>query len=417
MIASAQMQRAPSLLAVTLALSLMAGACSDTATTTTLPASTTVGSSVAPPTTTGVASTSSTPPTTAASSTTTVAVEDGSLVGRPAIDPTTCDFGAPPEAGVAEITFVRDGFLLAADRNGAVRCIAPFENQQRLVWGPAGDRLLLDTTRVALDSVFAGIVGDGAHFTRPTGRNLIWVEDGRLWKSAVDGTSLRDITFLPEHFAVAYHPAGVEIATVGVDEQGRYGVWVARNDGLDPQRVVTAEEAVITDVAFSQSSGFFLSFAATHEDGTSHVHELTLVDADGLAVRNEFDTSIALESTRPLGGIVANPWSDEIAFTEGTCSDAEGPRARLPWGAEIGGPLDEIPTEVIGWLPGSELLIAAYPEGCDGPAELWVAGTFDGQPTFDRPELLARDVGPAAVRVLYPDPPLPLGEIDLDDFA
>lgn len=346
-----------------------------------------------------------------------MAVDDGSLVGRPAVDPASCGFGDAPGADAVEIAFVRDGYLLAADRNGTLRCVAPFENQERMVWGPGGDRLLLDTTRVTADGAFAGVVGTGASFTRPTGRNLVWVEEGRLWKAATDGSSLREISFLGEHVAVAYHPAGVEIATVGLDDEGRYGVWVARNDGTEPQRVVTAEEATISELAFSESSGFFLSFVAEHEDGTTHLHELTLVDAQGLTVRNEFDASIALETNRSISGIVANPWSDEIVVTEGTCADPEGPRARLPWGGSIPAPLTDVATEAVAWLPDFELLLAVYPEGCEGPRELWIVGTGEGLPTYDEPVQLARDVGITAVRAAFPDPPQPLGEIDLDDFA
>ncbi len=355
--------------------------------------------------------------TTHPTTTNTFAVADGSLVGRPLVDPLSCGFGGAPAPDAVEITFVRDGYLLAANRFGTLRCVAPFENQERVVWGPAGDRLLLDTTRVTADGAFAGVVGTGASFTRPTGRNLVWVEDGRLWKSATDGTSLREISFLGEHVAVAYHPAGVEIATIGIDDEGRYGVWVSRNDGTEAQRVVTAEEATIKEVRFSESSGFFLSFIAEHEDGTTHLHELTLVDAQGLAVRNEFDASIALETDRSLSGIVANPWSDEIAVTEGSCADPEGPRTRLPWGGSIPSPLTDMATEAVAWLPNFELLLAVYPNGCDGIRELWIVGTGEGLPTFDNPELFAREVGIAAVRAALPDPPQPLGEIDLDDFA
>ena len=407
-------------LLVVVVLGLVVTACSDTGSTTTSPASTITATTVA--TTAATAPprpTTEAPPTTAGPVTTnTLAVADGSLVGRPLIDPLACAFGDPPPADEVEITFVRDGYLLAADRDTwQLRCVAPFENQERMMWGPAGDRLLLDTTRVTADGAFAGVVGSEALFTRPTGRNLIWVEDGRLWKAATDGSSLREISFLGEHVAVAYHPAGVEIATVGIDDEGRYGVWISRNDGTEAQRVVTADEATITEVAFSESSGFFLSFIAEHEDGTSHLHEIALVDAQGLAVRNEFDASIALETNRSLSGLVANPWTDEIAVTEGTCADPDGPRARLPWGAEIPSSLPEMPTEVIAWLPGSELLLGAYPTGCDGIRELWVVGTGEGVPTFAMPDLFARQVGTTAVRAALPDPPLPLGEIDLDDFA
>lgn len=412
------MRRARSVVVV-LAFGLVVAACSDTATTTTTDASPSATSTTQVTTTQeGTISTTTVPPSTIVETTTTTRpVEDGSLVGRPAIDPGACAFGEVPGPGAAEVTFVRDGYLLAANRSGTLRCVAPFENQERVVWGPAGDRLLLDTTRITADDAYSGIVGEDASFTRPTGRNLVWVEDGRLWKSATDGTSLRDISFLGEHVAVAYHPAGVEIATVGIDEDGRYGVWVARNDGTEAQRVVTAEEATITEVAFSESSGFFLSFIARHQDGTSHLHELTLVDAQGLAVRNEFDASIALETDRTLGGIVANPWSDEIAVTEGSCGDPEGPRARLPWGGDIPAPLTDMATEAVAWLPDFELLLAAYPNGCDEVRELWIVGTGEGLPAFDNPELLAIDVGVTAVRAAFPDPPIPLGDVDLDDFA
>lgn len=405
---------------VTLTLPAFLVACTEdtesVATTTAAPsgeAGTAAPSTTAPPTSApSTSSTSSTIPATTAPG------ADGSLLGVPIVDPATCAFGEPSESSAPEITFVTRGFLLAATVDGPpVRCIAPFENQQRIVWGPQADRLLTGTTRVTADQSFSGVVGDGATFTRPTGRNLVWVDRDRLWKSALDGGDVRDISFLERHLAVAYHPAGVEIATVGIDSDGRHGVWIARNDGTNAQRVVRAEAATITEVAFSESTGFYLSFIASHPDGTMHLHELTLIDEAGLAVQNEFEASIALETSRSLTRLVADPWSDQIAVTEGSCADPEGPRARISWLAD-----DVLPgaaaTEAVGWISGSRLVVAAYRDGCDGPRDLWITGPGNGDGEDTDPVLLVRDVGPAvAVRAIHPTPPPPLGEIDLEEFA
>ena len=70
-------------------------------------------------------------------------------------------------------------------------------------------------------------------------------------------------------------------------------------------------------------------------------------------------------------------------------------------------------TEALAWLPEFDLLIAAYPEGCDGPRELWVVSDGLGA----EPLLIVRNAGATAVRAVFPEPPKPLGEIDLDDFV
>lgn len=410
------MHTRPRLSVTIIALAVAVAACTGG----TEPAPTTAGS---PPETTTATSAAASPttvptltlaPPTTLPRTTAAPVDDGSLVGVVVTDPTTCALGEPPAVDAPEVTFVSDGFLVAATADGrSVRCIAPFETQTHLVWGPYGDRLLAGTTRVAADESFAGGIGPDATFTRPTGRNLVWVEDGRLWKSGFDGSDVRDISFLGTHVAVAYHPAGVEIATAGVDDAGHHGVWVARNDGTEATRVVRAEDAMISEVVFSENSGFFLSFIATRPDGASHVHELTLVGEDGTAVHNEFDASIALETTTTLTGLRANPWTDEIALTEGSCDDPDGPRARLTWSDEPVFP-EPAATEAVGWIAASRLLVVALPEGCEGPRDLWIVDTDAASDE----ELLVRNVGPAvAVRAVLPEPPLALGNIDLEEFA
>ena len=407
------------LVPITLAIAVLLTACTDgTGSSPTLaPTPPVISSTVAPTTTTtaGAAQTTSVPPTTTTPPTTSAPVADGSLVGVPQFDPADCAFGAPPIEGDYELTFVWSGFLLATSATGGVRCVAPFETQDRIVWGPHADRLLVGTTRITETEAFSGIVAEGATFTRPTGRNLVWVDGGRLWKAALDGSNVRDISFLPEHVSVAYHPAGIEIATAGIDADGLHGVWIARNDGTASQRVVTAAEATIQEVTFSGLSGFLLSFIAEHEDGISHLHELALIGADGLAAHTEFDASIALETERPLTGLVANTWTDEVAVTEGTCADAGGPRARLTWGGELPPLLSTMPSEAIGWLPGGGLVVAAYPDGCDGRRDLWTVGSQSGP--AEEPVLIVRDIGAVAVRAVHADPPPPLGEIDLEDFA
>jgi hypothetical protein len=77
--------------------------------------------------------------------------------------------------------------------------------------------------------------------------------------------------------------------------------------------------------------------------------------------------------------------------------------------------LSTTPSEAIGWLPGGGLVVATYPDGCDGPRDLWTVGSRFG--SAPEPLLVVRNVGPVAIRAVYADPPKPLGEIDLDDFA
>ena len=69
----------------------------------------------------------------------------------------------------------------------------------------------------------------------------------------------------------------------------------------------------------------------------------------------------------------------------------------------------------VGWLPGQQLLVAANADGCDRPVGLWVVDVVPGGPASAT--LLVTDVDRAAIRAVVPDPPPPLGDVSVDDFA
>lgn len=384
--------------------------------------------------TSGDPATSTAPPATIADSSTTTRQEASSTTQAPSttlgpIDPPglvgalpeNCDgIGAAPAPDAAEITFVIDGRLYAANPDGSdVRCLT--KGQFPTQWGGAADRVLVreDGVLTAVDEFGSSTLAvqgrfEGESWTRPTGSSVVGIaDDGRVVKYPIDGGDPVDLSFLARHDEVIYHPAGTHVLVVGESADGTYGIWLATNIGTEPELLIEGTTATLSFPSVSHD-GLFLQFIAEHEDGTSHVHQVFLPDAGNA----EFDASIALETSSPLSNLMVSPYGvGELAVAQGTCGTDL--HTVFPFWPETE-VLPQMESRPIGFLPGepTRLLVAAYPELCraDSPVDLYIVDAL-GE---DEPVLVVGGIDAFAlpgVRAPLPDPPPPPGEFSFDDFA
>lgn len=401
---------------VLVVIGLVAAACSDTAATT----------STEPPvsaTTTTVPSTTTQATTTTVAATTTTTPVPTTMPGFvTALSPEPClGIGEAPLFGDWEITFVAQGALYAVGSDGGeARCLLQADDLPQ-AWGAAGDRLLtgggedIDAGAVTADGDLPLAVPasrfESASWTRPTGTSVVGIDDdNRLIKYPIDGGPPVDLSFLARHDEVVYHPAGTHVMVVGEAANGDYGIWQATNIGTQPELLVAGVTAMVFEPVVSHD-GLFLYFLADHGDG-SHMHEVFLVEG----ATNEFDSSIAFETERPLSDLVVSPWSGDAVVAEGVCGiDLH---TVVAWSHEV--ILPEMESKPIGFLPDSpgSLLIAAWPDGCraDVGPDLYLVELFeDSEPT-----LVVQGVSQFAlpgVRSPLPEAPPPPGNFDFSEFA
>ena len=263
--------------------------------------------------------------TTSSSSTTSTAPDD---VGP-------CDLGAVPPAG--EITVVRAGRLLgvAPEPGAEARCLAD-QATATPQWNGSGDRLVLDASVV---------------LSRPTGKSLLRIVDGRLHKQPVGGGEEVDVSFLDATDSAVYHPKGEHIAAVG-RRAGQYGIFVATNTGQGARLVTAGEFATTIDQLAWTASGA-LVFVADH-DGARHLHRLAFP---------ALDLTTVAEATGQITAVAASRFDGAgLAWTE---SSTGGCALRV----NRGGKVVTIPPgpatawRPVGWLPGGVLVAR---EGCNG---------------------------------------------------
>jgi hypothetical protein len=317
------------------------------------------------------------------------------IVGALPDDP-TCAFGDAPERG--QVTFVADQFLWGVDDRGAVSCLMDLGSSpppQRLVWGPAADRLLLDGNRVATAGgvTDSGFFADNTdvEFSAPTGkRTFAATNDGKLKKREVTNASATEITFLVDHSLSAYHPAGVQIATVGHlgSADGPLSIQLASNEGAGAREIVDASDASqITELRFDYD-GTRLFFIGEHDDGW-HLNRLDFpgLELEKLEIFDDRISRLTVSSVDPFA----------TAVQVGECGGRSTPHTKvfqLKYRDLADDPtLGTLATAPIGWLPDGSLVVSAQDASCAGPVDLWV---WNAQ----RPaQLLVRDVDAAAVRI------------------
>jgi hypothetical protein len=313
--------------------------------------------------------------------------------------PAGCTGGAAASHTVA---FVADGRAWALDPDGGdLACLFPVEHAGPFAWGPQGDRVLLNGFEIRgvggdapdLPAIDASISAfDWGH---PLGLAVVFADaKGIPRKRFVDDGRVIRLVSLPagRYLQVAYHPSGLALAFVVEGAEGQE-IWLSTNEGEDPQRLVFSERGTeFTSLAFSPN-GRSLWWTAKHEEGYTALHVMKLESRTGFgtAWRGSEGTSAAGLRLPPAGFLQA--------VTEGT-SCRERTAVVLNRGeTRTALPDERRPTEALGWLDRTTLLVAAG--GCGGTMDLFAVDGLG----LDAPAALVLDVEIAAPRTQVTNPP------------
>jgi hypothetical protein len=299
------------------------------------------------------------------------------------------------------VAFVADGRAWALDPDtGDLACLFDVEDAGPFAWGPQGDRVLLGGFEIrgvgdapTLPAVPTTVTAfDWGH---PLGLAVAFADgNGNPRKRFVDDGRLEKLTSLPpgKYLQVAYHPSGLALAFVVETSEGQE-IWLSTNEGKDPQRLIFSKsETTFTSLAFSPN-GKTLWWTAQHAGDIPELHFMKL------ETRTGFGTSWRGADGTVAAGLRLAPQGPLQAVTEGeTCEEHE---ALVVSGgsATTAIPGESRPTEALGWLDRTTLLVAAG--GCGDSIDLF---TVDGRGQDD-PAALALEVEIAAPRTQVIDPP------------
>jgi hypothetical protein len=318
---------------------------------------------------------------------------DGTLL------PSGCTGGGGPSHTVA---FVADGRAWALDpTDGDLACMFPVEDPGPFAWGPQGDRVLLENFEVrgvgstapdlpAIDTPLTAF--DWGH---PLGLAIAFAdEQGIPRKRYLDDGHLARLVDMPpgDYVEVAYHPSGLALAFVVEADEGQE-IWLSTNEGEDPQRLVFSEIGTrFTSLAFSPN-GRVLWWTAQHQEGYPELHFMRLVNRTG------FGTSWRGEEGTIADGLRLPPSGPLSAVTEGEACEDHRALVLDQGSSSVALADDARPTEALGWLDRTTLLVAAG--GCGSPVDVYaVDGTGD-----DDPIALVLEVELAAPRTRVTNPP------------
>jgi hypothetical protein len=308
--------------------------------------------------------------------------------------------GSAPSPTAAPVAFVAGGRAWATTADSRrVWCLFEVHRPGPFLWGPRGDRVVLDGLEVR---------GVGAPVWRPprgietvsltwlgaSGNALAFVAPGRLnLASAVLG-SIDLVELTPfrggsTYQAVASHPSGQGLAFV-VRRNGASEVWLTSNGGGGGVRLVAPTQARLGPLAFS-ANGKALYYGSRRSDGTRTLEVYSLTERRNLAP--------AWTGKRDVLAIVGrrDPAATQIAIDTGSgCGDRRADLSGLDGGP--GRPLLPAatrPTSAVGWLDTRRVLVVEG--GCDGPYDLWLVDV-NGR----GPQPVARGIDRAALR--WPEP-------------
>ena len=150
-------------------------------------------------------------------------------------------------------------------------------------------------------------------------------------------------------------------------------------------------DTVFSSLAFSPD-GTQIWWIAQHAGAISEIHWMDLADRTG------FETVLTRGLAPTARGLLLAPSGPLRAATEfGGCDDAQAMIIDAD-GAHPAIPGNEQPTQALGWLDASTLLVSAG--GCDQPAQLFAVGATAQQAT-----LLVDGVDIGAPRTILLDAP------------
>ena len=299
---------------------------------------------------------------------------DGPLVlGAPL--PDGCE---PGTTGAGQtLAFVAGGRAWAlAPRSGRLTCLFEVARTGPFAWGPQGDRVLIGGGDVRF---LAG--GDDVHvdrlgttpfgWGRPIGKAIVYAEvRASPGKVSMDDGSVISLRDLPRgsYEAIAYHPSGLALAVSVADDGGTPQIFLSTNEGLRPKRIVVGVSATHFPSLGFTDGGRRLIYLADHLGGFAQVHMIDLTRPDELVGGWKSQPGVS------ASGLVFTPdGGGPIAFTVGTICDDSVAMTGSVFAAEPAMPDEGRPTRAVGFLDRRHLLVAVG--GCDGSAELWVAGT------------------------------------------
>jgi hypothetical protein len=313
--------------------------------------------------------------------------------------PSGCDGKVTASQTVA---FVSAGRAWALDpASGRVSCLFGTTDPGAFAFGPQGDRVLLADMRVRAvgadaptwpaDAVKTPSVFDWGH---PLGLAVVYVDGpGAPRKRQMDDGTVERLSSLPPgtYRQIAYHPSGLAIGFI-LDQHDRQGIWLATNEGKDPERLVFSEPGTtFTSLAFS-SDGQRLWWIAIHNDTRAEVHWMDLADRSG------FEDAPSKGLAPTAHGLLLSPDGNLRAATQGSACEDERAMTIDDHGASpamAGGR----PTHAIGWLDDATLLVARG--GCGAPEDLFAVHVGGGSP----PALLVSGADTAAPRTVLRDAP------------
>jgi hypothetical protein len=342
----------------------------------------------------------------AATTTTTTTPSQAALAGP-------CEgLGPAPAAGLAEVTYLSGGRLLALpnDRPGPV-CLAEVPaGVTTLSWGGRADRVLLPPAQAVLADRRVDLnlpEGESASFSLPTGTSVLFSDGPHLKKRLLADGRDTDVTFLDRHDASVYYPEGKHILSVGASADGVYGVFVATNRGDSPVAVARDDTPATTIYSPALMTGGFTAFAAQHTTNPP-------ADRYHLHFRGQDDPllhTIVLPDGPPEV-IVASHFEQRVAAQAGSCESggrrvtavdvgeyltrrsANASAVARPVTVDVKAPF----TEPVGWLPGGRLVVLGR-DSCTAPGTLWSVPVFPAGP----PVRLADGAAAAALRTVITD--------------
>jgi hypothetical protein len=314
--------------------------------------------------------------------------------------PSGCDGKVTPDQTVG---FVSAGRAWALDpTSGRVACLFATADPGAFTFGPQGDRVLLADMRVRAvgadvptwppDAADTPSVFDWGH---PLGLAVIYVDGaGAPRKRLMDDGSVERLSSLPvgTYRQIAYHPSGLAIGFI-LDQQGHEGIWIATNEGKDPERLVFAEPGTtFTSLAFS-NDGQRLWWIAVHDGTRAEVHWMDLADRSGFV-------DAPSEGLAPTAHrLLLSPDGARQAATQGAACDKEEAVAIDDHGATPVMRGTHRPTHALGWLDGDTLLVARG--GCGDTQDLFAVHVGAGA----SPAVLVSGADAAAPRTVLRDAP------------
>jgi len=284
----------------------------------------------------------------------------------------------------------------------AAGCLVEHDNATTVrEWGGEADRVVVDNTVLVAGSSPIELGGDGQLvLSRPKGTAVLRLTpDGKLLKREILGETWRDISFMAHHEFAAYHPAGHHVVSSGTNEEGGAELMIADNEGRDPRRLLTIEDANHVGNPTFTADGALL-YVADHE-GHVDLHLLNLGD-------DAFSTLATVTDPGGITDVTASPFANGgVAWTEGRCTATESPVLKVRPGTaslSVAG-TDAEHTRPVGWLPDGGLVLIDQ-EDC-APSARGTLSVLRGATSG----VLASNVSSAAVRAVLPPPAEPPRQI------